>query len=73
MAKSLAKLREDQAKLEAAIKEAEEKEALRIGRLALGTGILDLNISDSDWKKVFQEAGARFRQKTPQPSGQATS
>jgi uncharacterized protein YydD (DUF2326 family) len=73
MAKSLAKLKEDQAKLEAAIKEAEEKEALRIGRLALSSGLLELNISDGDWKKIFQEAGARFRQKAQEPARQTTS
>ena len=73
MAKSLAKLKEDQAKLEAAIKDAEEKEALRIGKLALNSGLLDLNITDNDWKKIFQEAGARFRQKTQEPAGQASS
>ena len=71
MAKSLAKLKEEQEKLKAQIKEAEEREAHRVGRLAASEGLLDLNISDAEWRQLFKETAARFRQKAEKPAGQA--
>ncbi|MEM9129534.1 MAG: TraC family protein [Pseudomonadota bacterium] len=73
MPKSLTKLKEEQAKLLAEIKKIEDKEALRIGKMALSSGLMDLDVSDGDLKKLFQDAGAAFRKNKEEPTRQVAS
>lgn len=72
MKKPVIKLRDEIAKLQDQLKQAETREAGRIGRLALRAGLGDIDIADSDLIKSFEELSARFRkasnQKAP-PSG----
>lgn len=71
MAKPSARLRDEIAKLQEQLKQAEAKEAERIGRVALKAGLGDLDIGDADLFKSFEELSARFRKtagaKTPTP------
>ncbi len=60
MSSNIKKLREDYNKKKAALKAAEDKEALRIGRLALSAGALDYDISNQQWNEIFQSAVNRF-------------
>lgn len=58
------KLRDEIAKLQDQLKQAETREAERIGRLALKAGLGDIEIADSDLVKSFEELSARFRKAT---------
>lgn len=58
------KLRDEIAKLQVQLKQAETREAERIGRLALKAGLGDIEIADSDLVKSFEELSARFRKAT---------
>ena len=64
MKKPVIKLRDEIAKLQEQLKQAETKEAARIGRLALKAGLGDIDIDDSDLVKSFEEMSARFRKAT---------
>lgn len=64
MKKPVIKLRDEIAKLQDQLKQAETKEAERIGRLALRAGLGDIEIADSDLVKSFEELSARFRKPT---------
>ena len=70
MPKSIAKLKEEQAKIQDEINKLQDKEAMRIGKIALDSGVLDLNISDAEWKKVFQDTADNFRKKMHQKQNQ---
>ena len=80
MKKPVIKLRGEIAKLQDQLKQAETREAERIGRLALKAGLGDIEIADTDLVKSFEELSARFRKATgakapassaPQSSAQA--
>lgn len=58
------KLRDEIAKLQDQLKQAETREAERIGRLALKAGLGDIAIADSDLVKSFEELSAKFRKAT---------
>ena len=64
MKKPVIKLRDEIARLQEQLKQAETKEAGRIGRIALRAGLGDVEVEDSDLIKAFEELSARFR-KTP--------
>lgn len=79
--KSIATLKAEMAALEAQISEAEERAAVKIGKLAAAEGLLDLNLSDAEWRKLFKEFAGRFQKRDSdktqegtvgQTSGQAT-
>lgn len=55
------KLRDEIARLQDQLKQAETREAERIGRLALKAGLGDIEIADSDLIKSFEELAVRFR------------
>lgn len=55
------KLRDEIAKLQDQLKQAETREAERIGRIALKAGLGDIDFADSDLLKAFEELTARFR------------
>lgn len=59
--KSIATLKSEMAALEAQINEAQERAATKVGKLAAAEGLLDLDISDAEWKKLFKELAARFQ------------
>ena len=61
MKKPVIKLRDEIARLQDQLKQAETKEAERIGRLALRAGLGDIEIVDSDLVKSFEELSIRFR------------
>ncbi|MBE0581929.1 TraC family protein [Devosia sp.] len=71
MKKPVIKLRDEIARLQDQLKQAETKEAERIGRLALRAGLGDIEIVDSDLVKSFEELSIRFRKaagaKAPAP------
>ena len=58
------KLRDEIAKLRDRLKQAETREAERIGRLALKAGLGDIEIADSDLVKSFEELSIGFRKAT---------
>lgn len=64
MKKPVIKLRDEIARLQEQLKQAETKEAGRIGRLALRAGLGDVEVEDSDLIKAFEELSARFRKAT---------
>ncbi len=59
--KTLATLKAELAAMEEQVAQAEEKAALRIGKLAASEGLLDLDIGDGEWKRLFQEFAGRFQ------------
>ncbi|WP_195822481.1 TraC family protein [Roseobacter sp. MH60115] len=76
--KSIATLKAEMAALEAQISEAEERAAIKIGKLAAAEGLIDLNISDAEWKTLFKEFAGRFQKRAgdkaqEKPSGQTPS
>lgn len=62
--KSIATLKAEMAALEAQISEAEERAAIKVGKLAAAEGLLDLSISDAEWKTLFKEFAGRFQKRT---------
>ncbi len=70
MKKPSSRIREDIARLQEQLKQAETREAERIGRLALKAGLGDIEIEDGDMVAVFEEIVGRFR-KGGERSGRA--
>lgn len=66
--KTIATLKAEMAALEAQITEAEERAAIKVGKIAAAEGLLDLDISDAEWKRLFKEFAARFQER---PGGEA--
>lgn len=61
MKKPTAKLREELARLQEELKQAETRDAERIGRIALKAGLGDFDIEASDLQATFEEIANRFR------------
>lgn len=61
MKKPSSKIREEIGRLQEQLKQAETREAERIGRLALRAGFGDLEIEDGELVSAFEEVVARFR------------
>lgn len=61
MKKPSSKIREEIGRLQEQLKQAETREAERIGRLALKAGLGDLEIEDGELVATFEEVVARFR------------
>lgn len=61
MKKPSSKIREEIGRLQEQLKQAETREAERIGRLALKAGLGDIEIEDGELVTAFQEVVARFR------------
>lgn len=68
----LTALKTEKAKLEARIKEEEERVALRYGRIFVKSGLADMGISDKDLFAELKAMASRFR-KEEKPSGKAKS
>ena len=61
MKKPSSKIRENSARLQEQLKQAETREAERLGRLALKAGIGDFEIDESDLQSAFEDVAIRFR------------
>lgn len=64
MKKPSSKIREEIARLQDQLKQAETREAERIGRLALKAGLGDIEIDDNDLIAALEEVSSRFRKGT---------
>ncbi|OJF91490.1 conjugal transfer protein TraC [Pararhizobium antarcticum] len=61
MKKPSSKIREEIAKLQDQLKHAETREAERIGRIALKTGLGDFEIDETELQAAFEDVAKRFR------------
>ena len=61
MKKPSSKIREEIARLQEQLKQAETREAERIGRLALKAGLGDIEIEERALVTALEEVAARFR------------
>jgi hypothetical protein len=61
MKKPSSKIREEIARLQDQLKQAETREAERIGRIALKAGIGDIEIDEAALQAAFEEVTGQFR------------
>jgi hypothetical protein len=61
MKKPSSKIREDIRRLQEQLRQAETREAERLGRFALRAGLGEIQVKDSDLLKALEEITARFR------------
>jgi len=69
MKKPTAKIREEIARLQEQLKQAETRDAERIGRIALRAGIGEIEIEEADLLSAFEEVAGRFRGETKRAPG----
>lgn len=69
MKKPTAKIREEIARLQEKLKEAETREAERIGRIAIRAGLGEIEIEEADLLSAFEEVASRFRGDTKPATG----
>ncbi|RWI01187.1 conjugal transfer protein TraC [Mesorhizobium sp.] len=61
MKKPSSKIREEIARLQDQLKQAETREAERIGRIALKAGLGEIEIEEAALQAAFEEIAGRFR------------
>ncbi len=61
MKKPSSKIREEIAKLQDQLKQAETREAERIGRIALKAGLGEIEIDEAELQAAFEDVTKRFR------------
>ncbi len=61
MKKPSSRIREEIARLQDQLKQAETREAERIGRIALKAGLGEIEIDEADLQAAFEETAKRFR------------
>lgn len=61
MKKPSSKIREEIARLQDQLRQAETREAERIGRIALKAGLGEIEIEETELQAAFEEITARFR------------
>lgn len=61
MKKPSSRIREEIARLQDQLKQAETREAERIGRIALKAGLGDIEIDETELQAAFEEITKRFR------------
>ncbi|WP_430246270.1 conjugal transfer protein TraC [Neorhizobium sp. DAR64861/K0K2] len=61
MKKPSSKIREEIAKLQDQLRQAETREAERIGRIALKAGLGEIEIEETELQVAFEEIAGRFR------------
>lgn len=71
MKKPASKIREEITRLQDQLKQAETREAERIGRLALKAGLGEVEIDDSELVGALEEVAARFRKASGRTGRQA--
>ena len=64
MKKPSSKIKAEIIKLQERLKEAEAREAERIGRLALKAGLGEIEIDDAKLIRAFEEMAKRFRERS---------
>lgn len=69
-AKTPAQIKAEMERLKQELKEAEAKEAERLGALAIKAGLHEIEASDAELIKVMKEVAGRF-QPAPSQSGKA--
>ncbi|NTJ11741.1 conjugal transfer protein TraC [Rhizobium lusitanum] len=69
MKKPSSKIREEIARLQDQLRQAETREAERIGRIALKAGLGDIEIDETALQVAFEEIAARFRGGKRQATG----
>lgn len=69
MKKPSSKIREEIARLQEQLKQAETREAERIGRVALRAGLGEIEIEENELQAAFEELVKRFRGGNPGTSG----
>jgi ribosomal protein L5 len=67
MKKPSSKIREEIARLQDQLRQAETREAERIGRIALKTGLGEIEIDETELQKAFEELAVRFRGQHAKP------
>lgn len=68
MKRSPARIREEIVRLQDQLKQAESRDAERIGRIALKAGLGDWDVSEDDLQAAFEEMAKTFRADGPVPS-----
>lgn len=61
MKKPSSKIREEIARLQDQLRQAETREAERIGRIALKAGLGEIEIDDAELQAAFEDIAGRFR------------
>ena len=61
MKKPSSRIREEIARLQDQLRQAETREAERIGRLALKAGLGEIEVSEAELQTAFEELAGRFR------------
>ncbi|MBB3237065.1 conjugal transfer protein TraC [Phyllobacterium endophyticum] len=67
MKKPSSKIREEIARLQDQLRQAETREAERIGRIALKAGLGEIEIEETELQKAFQELAVRFHRSDAKP------
>ena len=62
MKKPSSRIREEIAKLQEQLRQAETREAERIGRIALKAGVGEIDIDEGELQTAFEKLAARFRE-----------
>ena len=73
MKKPSSKIREEIGRLQEQLKQAETREAERIGRLALKAGLGELEIEDGELVSAFEEVAGKFRKGNGRSGRQTTA
>ena len=69
MKKPSSKIREEIAKLQDQLRQAETREAERIGRIALKAGLGEIEIEETALLAAFEDLAGRFRESDERASG----
>ncbi|MRH98652.1 conjugal transfer protein TraC [Agrobacterium tumefaciens] len=69
MKKPSSKIREEIARLQDQLKQAETREAERIGRIALKAGLGEFEIDEAELQAAFEDVAKRFRGGKPAATG----
>lgn len=72
MKKSSLQLRKDIAKLQEQLRQAETREAERIGRIALKVGLGEIEIEEGELQTAFEAVAKRFRESQRSPKAGAS-
>ncbi len=62
MKKPSSRIREEIAKLQEQLRQAETREAERIGRIALKAGLGEIEVDEPELQSAFEKLAARFRE-----------
>lgn len=61
MKKTTAKIREDIARMQEQLRQAEKRDAERIGRIAVKAGLAEIEIDEDALQAAFEDVAKRFR------------